>query len=90
MLGEIDSGDGIDYRYILATTREGESRPNLFVSAERQSGPGGLAMRVSMPDGEQLLGRDEAYAELDVFVDQGLKVVRGMLNMSDEAAHRLM
>ncbi len=90
VLGEIDSGDGIDYLYILATTREGEGTPNLFVSAERQAGPGGPAMRVSMHDGEQLLGRDEAFAALDGFVDQGLAVVRSMLNLSDEAAHRLM
>ncbi len=90
VLGEIDSGDGIDYHYILATTREGDSSPNLFVSAERQSGPGGPTMRVSMPDGEQVLGRDEAFSDLEAFIKQGLAVVRSMLNLSDEAAHRLM
>ena len=35
VLGDIESGDGRDYRFIAAFVREGESQPRLFVASER-------------------------------------------------------
>lgn len=88
VLDEIESDDGIDYRYILATSREGEAQPMLFISAERSAQ--GLALRASMPDGSQLLGHDEGLKDIDRFTDTAIQLVIRMLDLQDEVPHRLM
>lgn len=92
VLGEIDSADGIDYRYLLAALVEGESEPGLYVTAERQR-PGsgrGYAMRVIMRDGAQLIGHSDRWAELELFAADALDVVVKILGLDDEQVRRLM
>ena len=39
LLGDIASGDGIDYRYILAFVPTGQNRPSLYICCERNRPP---------------------------------------------------
>jgi len=89
VLGEIDSPDAVDYRYILAVAQEGNSRPGLFLSSERAAG-GACDLRVSLADGSQVLETSPAFCDLDLFVKEGLQIISTMLNLSDEMPHRLM
>jgi len=92
VLGEIDSNDGIDYRYILAVIHGEDPEPGMYITAE-QSGDGNgrlLDMRVVLPDGEEIIGRDAAWWQLDPFAERGIEVVRRVLNLSDEVPWQLL
>jgi hypothetical protein len=92
VLGEIDSADGIDYRYIMAVIQGQGQEPGMYITAE-QSGKGAgrlLDMRIILPDGEEVIGQDAAWWELDRFTGRGIEVVRRVLNLSDETPWRLM
>lgn len=91
VLGDIDSGDGTDYRWICAVATEADPTPGLFISAERTDEISGACcrMRVSMADGSQLLGESDRYADLDPFVDEALDVAARILGLGDEVPLRL-
>jgi len=90
VLGEIEAGDGRDYRYLLAVARDGEPRPNLFLSAEKVDGGNrSYAMRVSMAEGSQVVQESERWSDMELFVRDGLDIVRTMLDLGDEMPVRL-
>ena len=93
VLGEVQSSDGLEYRWVAGVARESEPKPALYVSAERnteQPGQGALRLRVSMGSGEQVLGYGDEWRNLDTFVEQALHIVSTMLELSDETPHRLL
>lgn len=93
VLGEVESGDAVAYRYIMAVAREADPRPHLFVNAERNPAPpggDGLLLRVAMADGSQVLGTSDRWNDIEVFTHEALAVVTRMLNLGDESAFRLM
>ena len=89
VLGDIQSPDPVNYRYILAVAQEGNPQPGLFLSSERGAG-GACDLRVSMADGSQVLESTPAFCDLDLFVKEALQVISTMLDLSDEMPHRLM
>ena len=89
VLGDVESDDPVGYRYIMAVANEGDAKPGLFISAERDPGAGYL-LRVSMADGSQVLGGSEMFGDLERFVKEALGVVATMLDLSDETPHQLM
>ena len=91
VLGEIESSDGIDYRYILAVVQGQDPEPGLYITAEKSVAPaGGYSMRVAMKDGAEVIGSSADWGSLDPFVDEALGVVSRMLNLGDETPYRLM
>lgn len=92
ILGEVESGDGVDYRYVMAVAREADPVPRLFVSAERNTSgtPGTWAMRVSMPDGAQVIGASDDWNDVDRFTHEAIALVQKMLNLEDEEPYRLL
>ncbi len=93
VLGDIESGDRIPYRYIFAVGRELESHPGLFISLEETRGEelarGPFRLRLSMAEGEQVLGYGNQWRELDAFVEEASHVVKRVLNLDDEVPYRL-
>lgn len=94
VLGEIESGDGIDYRYIAAVVREGESEPGMYVTAENppvknehQAAP---AMRLILRDGTEIIGASDDWNDLERFVEDALEVTVRVLNLGDQEPYRLM
>ena len=45
VLTDIDSDDPVEYRYIMAIVEDGQQQPALFVTSERNTGPGADAGR---------------------------------------------
>lgn len=89
VLGEIESDDAINYRYILAVVRDGDPEPGIYLTCE--SGRNGQQqVRLVMRDGAEVLAEDPAYADLEVFCAAGLDVLRQLLNLGDEEPYRLM
>jgi len=94
LLGEVESGDGIDYRYIMGFVAEGESRPSLYVCAERnppgERGEGGYRLRVVNEVLSEVLGSSDAWGDLDTFAEQALQLAGQALSLTDEEPYRLM
>lgn len=89
VLGEVDSNDGIDYRYIAAVIQGQDPEPGIYLTAERETGDG-YAMRIIMRDGSEVIGNSEQWGDLDVFVNEALHVVSQVLSLGDETPYRLL
>jgi len=89
VLCEIESNDGVDYNYIVAVVRGQDPEPGLYVTAENTPGEG-LAMRLIMHDGEEVIGTSPAWSDLDAFVIAALDIVSRVLNVTDETPYQLM
>ena len=93
LLGEVDSGDGVDYRYILAFVEEGAAKPSFFVCSER-SGPkgsgGACQIRVISSAMSEVLGASDAWKHADSFVSEALKLGMQALGLTSEQPYRVM
>ncbi len=89
ILGDIETQDEVSYRYILAVVQGDDPEPGLYLTAEHGAGED-LAMRVMMRDGEEVIGHSGEWRKLDKFVDEAIKIVSQLLNLSDEAPYQLM
>lgn len=88
VLGEIESGDARNYRYILAVVRDGDPEPGIYLTCEGARQP--YQLRLVMRDGNQVVAEDSSFAELEVFIATGIDMLRQILNLGDEEAYRLM
>lgn len=89
VLGEIESNDAARYAYVMAVIQGQDPEPGLYLTAE-QAADSGYDMRIIMQDGEQVIGHSEQWSDLDAFVEQAIRVVSQVLNLSDEAPYQLM
>jgi hypothetical protein len=92
VLGDIESSDGIDYRYIMAVVKGVDPEPGLYLTAEKGSGGGqrtDYTMRMLMRDGAEVIATSPAWSELDAFVHDGLEIVGEVLKLSDEVPYPL-
>ena len=91
VLGEVESSDGIDYRYILAVVQGQDPEPGLYITAEKAAVPAGeYSMRVVMKDGAEVIGSSAEWGSLDQFTDEALGIASKVLNLGDETPYRLM
>lgn len=94
VLGDIQSEDARQYRYVLAAVHEGDPEPGLYLTAEptppEQAEHGALCMRLVMVDGEDVLLVNDELSNIDVFAAKGLTVVKTLLQLTDEEAFRLL
>lgn len=94
VLGEIESGDGTRYRYILALVREGDVRPELFVTCEPKSSSraheGRFRLRVISYYLNEELESSDRFGDIEVFSTEGLAVASRVLGLGDEQPVRLM
>lgn len=84
VLGDIQSGDGKDYKYIMAVVREGDPEPGLSLTLDNR-----CEMRLVMRDGEDSIGESRDWASLDAFVKEGLSIVARVLKLTDETPYPL-
>jgi hypothetical protein len=92
VLGDIESSDGIDYRYIMAVVKGADPEPGLYLTAEKAGGTGhqsDYTMRILMRDGAEVIASSPAWGELEAFVQEGLEIVGEVLDLSDEVPYQL-
>jgi len=93
VLGEIESGDGVKYQYILALVREGEGKPGFYVTAEknprRRAHEGSHRLRVITHGLDEEIESSDRWADLDAFCEEALKVAGRVLSLSGEEPVRL-
>ena len=91
VLGDIESTDGRAYRFIAAVIRGQDPEPGLYLTAE----PGGdgqeeLDLRIIMRDGSEVLDRATSWSDLDTFVEEVIRIVSRVLQLTDETPYQLM
>jgi len=93
VLGEIESSDGVKYRYILALVREGDSRPGFYVTAEKnprsRAPEGSHRLRVITQGLDEEIESSDRWVDLDAFCEEALKVAGKVLGLSGEEPMRL-
>ena len=88
VLGEIESGDAVKYRYILALVRAGDSSPAFYVTSEknprRRAAEGSHRLRVITHGLDEEIGSSDRWADLDAFCDEALALAAKVLGLSEE------
>jgi len=94
VLGEIESNDGADYRFIMAVVQGSNPDPGIYITAEQtpQADPaaGDYTMRIVMRDGSEALGTSDTWKDIEVFTKEALDIVSQVLQLTDEVPYRLM
>ena len=76
LLGEVTSPDPVRYQFILALVRVGESKPNLYVTAEKnpraRSAEGSHRLRVMSEQVSEDLGSSDAFRDVEGFAAAAL------------------
>ncbi|MBK1720650.1 hypothetical protein [Thiocystis violacea] len=85
LLGEIESGDGHVYRFILAFVPMGQSEPVLYVCSEpsppAERANGAYQLRVVSELMSDVMDTGDAWGDLDGFADQALKLGTQILGL---------
>jgi hypothetical protein len=90
VLGEIESGDGLSYRWIMAFVQDGQTKPGLYICAEKP-GPGPrLKLRVVNSAMSEVVDEDERWRDLDTFADEALRIGASALGLASEVPARLL
>ncbi len=93
VLGEVESGDEHDYRFVAAFVKEGETLPQLFVVSEKlsseQSATGGYALRVITKVMDEIMDVNDRWRNLDDYVEQTLRLGAQMLGLEQEIPYQL-
>lgn len=90
VLGEVESTDGLDYRYIAAVIEGQDPEPGMYITAEQGGKGDAIDLRVIMRDGAEVIDTSERWADLDSFVDEVIRIVSRVLQLTDETPYRLM
>jgi len=93
LLGEIDSGDGIDYRFILAFIEQGQNQPSFYVCCERNLPPdpegGAWRIRVVNSAMSEILEVSDDWRNIDAFATDALEVAAQALGFAPGSVRRL-
>lgn len=92
VLGEIESNDNRNYRYIMAVVQGDDPEPGLYLTAEssRETGHNRYDMRLVMRDGEDIIGSSEDWHDVEVFTEEAIGIVSQILKLTDEEPYRMM
>jgi hypothetical protein len=93
VLGEIESLDAVRYRYILALVREGETRPELYVTCEKnprsRAAQGSHRLRVISASIDDEIESADRFSDLETFSVEALKLAADMLGLGEAEPYRL-
>jgi hypothetical protein len=92
LLGEVESGDGISYRWIMAFVQDGQPKPGLYVCAERSRPGSAFAFRLRVVNAamSEVVEESDAPGDLDAFAEAGLRLGRSALGLANEPVARLL
>ncbi len=94
VLGDIDSDDPQEYRYIMAIVEEGKQQPDLYVTAEKnpdaRNAEERYRLRVIMGNEEKILAPSDEWSDIEKFSLAGLGIIAKLMRLEDEEPRRLM
>ncbi|TVQ85396.1 MAG: hypothetical protein EA400_16065 [Chromatiaceae bacterium] len=93
LLGEIESGDGRDYRFILALVPGNGGEPVCYITCEAappaRAAAGAWDLRVVSEALTEVMDSADHWADLDHFAEQGLDLARQLLGLGHAPAFKL-
>jgi hypothetical protein len=94
LLGEVETRDPVQYRFILAMVLAGQAQPSLYVTSEKsrrsEASQGSHRLRLIAEGFDEVLGYSDRWREEDAFVTEALSVAVKTLSLADEQALRLL
>jgi hypothetical protein len=94
VLGEVESSDLRQYRYILAMVPMGQRTPSLYVTCEatppRESAQGNYRLRLINEAMSEVMDTADRWGDLDAFADQAIKLAAQALGLQREQVVRLL
>lgn len=94
LLGEIESADDRQYRYILAFVAMGRQEPELYVCAEpappKDRAEGAYRLRLVSEGLSDVVDSADRWGDLEAFAEQGLKLGSQVLGLQREQVVKLM
>ena len=95
VLGDINSDDPVDYRFIMAIVEDGKQEPTLYVASEYNTDSSASSeerfrLRVIMGNEEKLLNPSDEWGDLDKFSLVGMGIIAKLMRLEDETPIRLM
>lgn len=94
LLGEIESRDGRDYRFILAFVQMGHTEPLLYMCAEptptHRRSDGRYHLRLVSEAMSEVVDTSDRWGDIEAFAEQGLKVGAQVLGLQREQVVRLL
>ena len=94
VLGDIESHDAAQYKYIMALVENNDSEPLMYITAElnppNQREHGRYAGRVIFGHEVRELGSDDFLGDLEQFSDYALGLASRLLQLGNEEPVRLM
>ena len=94
ILGDIESNDGKNYKYIMAVIKGVDPEPGVYITAEQDNAADRLGadytMRIVMRDGAEEIGSSSDWHNLEAFSSEALVIVGQLLDLNDEEPYRLM
>ena len=94
ILGEVETSDPRQYRYILAMVPMGQRSPILYVTCEavppKESAAGNYRLRLINEAMAEVMDTADRWGDLDTFADQALKLAAQALGVQREQVVRLL
>lgn len=90
VLGEIESGDGLSYRWIMAFVQDGQAKPGLYICAEKPDPGPLLRLRVVNNAMSEVVDEDARWRDLDTFTNEALRIGASALGLASEVPARLL
>jgi len=94
ILGEVESSDDAEYRYIMALVEDGTSEPSLYVTAEfnppQQRDEGRYRVRVILGDQSKEMGDADEWGDIEAFSLYALGIAAKLYGLMDEEPARLL
>jgi len=94
VLGEIQSNDPVNYKYIMAFVDVSEIDPLMYITSEEnppnQRDNGRYRVRLIMAEDERDMGSDEFPGDLEQFTEYGLQLAARLLQLTEEEPVRLL
>jgi len=91
VLGDVESKDSEEYRFVMALVPEGRQQPIFYVSSvrNRSAEDGSHRLRAASDQLTRDMGASDNWNNLDAFCDEALQVARQALGLMDEQPIRL-
>ena len=88
VLGDVDSNEPMNYRFIMAAIQEGQKDPIIYLASiknrrdEADEGSHRLVLYAS--ENTQVLDHSDDWKDLDIFSHYGLEAMKQALGLTDE------
>ncbi len=91
VLGDVESKDDIEYVWVFALVREGESEPLMYITLERiKDAMDTLQMHIRLQEQSRVYPAGEEMRDIENFTEMSIDAVVRLFELKDEEPFRLL